>query len=232
MNDSLFFRSAFFWYSQDERPKVRAANPEFNVGDVAKELGRRWADAGPELKSKYEALAEKDRARYGNAKREYQISLKNGGGGIVPQKQPIVKNGGDPAEEDSGEEDADGNPNDDESPPNKVPNLNSYPSQQEEEEAMQQNMQERVIPEESVTNDTSETHKNEDGENSLNVKNTNNNDSSLDTSNNDDAAVDHHSNSENETQAGKDTDQEQNGKTQNGDTKNDEEDEDLGEDTE
>ena len=112
----LCFRSAFFWYSQDERPKVRAANPEFNVGDVAKELGRRWADAGPELKSKYEALAEKDRARYGNAKREYQISLKNGGGGIVPQKQPIVKNGGDPAEEDSGEED--GNPNDDdESPP-------------------------------------------------------------------------------------------------------------------
>lgn len=36
--------SAFFWYSQDARGKVRAANPDFGVGDIAKELGKRWAD--------------------------------------------------------------------------------------------------------------------------------------------------------------------------------------------
>lgn len=39
-------------------------NPEYGVGDIAKELGKRWSDAGPELKGKYEAMAEKDKARY------------------------------------------------------------------------------------------------------------------------------------------------------------------------
>lgn len=34
------------------------------MGDIAKELGRRWADADPETKGKYEALADKDKARY------------------------------------------------------------------------------------------------------------------------------------------------------------------------
>ena len=37
--------SAFFWYSQEERSKVRAANPKLGVGDIAKELGRRWGEA-------------------------------------------------------------------------------------------------------------------------------------------------------------------------------------------
>lgn len=39
-------------------------NPEYGVGDIAKELGRRWSDAEPETKAKYEAMAEKDKARY------------------------------------------------------------------------------------------------------------------------------------------------------------------------
>jgi hypothetical protein len=60
----LFSRSAFFWFCNDERSKVKALNPEFGVGDIAKELGRRWSDVDPELKSKYEAMAEKDKARY------------------------------------------------------------------------------------------------------------------------------------------------------------------------
>lgn len=44
--------------------KVKALNPEYGVGDIAKELGRKWSDADPEVKSKYEAMAEKDKARY------------------------------------------------------------------------------------------------------------------------------------------------------------------------
>lgn len=39
-------------------------NPEYGVGDIAKELGRKWSDADPSLKQKYEALAEKDKRRY------------------------------------------------------------------------------------------------------------------------------------------------------------------------
>lgn len=58
------FRSAFFWFCNDERNKVKALNPEYGVGDIAKELGRKWADVEPEVKQKYELMAEKDKARY------------------------------------------------------------------------------------------------------------------------------------------------------------------------
>ncbi|KAG7305656.1 hypothetical protein JYU34_009756 [Plutella xylostella] len=56
--------SAFFWFCNDERSKVKANNPEYTMGDIAKELGRRWAAALPETKTKYEALSEQDKARY------------------------------------------------------------------------------------------------------------------------------------------------------------------------
>lgn len=59
-----FFRSAFFWFSNDERSKVKQENPEYGVGDIAKELGRRWADADAETKGRYVVMAEKDKARY------------------------------------------------------------------------------------------------------------------------------------------------------------------------
>lgn len=58
------YRSAFFWFCNDERAQVKANNPDYGVGDIAKELGRKWADTEPHVKQKYEAMAEKDKARY------------------------------------------------------------------------------------------------------------------------------------------------------------------------
>lgn len=43
---------------------MKQANPEYGVGDIAKELGRKWSDVDPEVKTRYEAMAEKDKARY------------------------------------------------------------------------------------------------------------------------------------------------------------------------
>ena len=74
--------SGFFWFSNDERPKVKAANPDFGVGDIAKELGRRWAEASEEVKAKFEAKAANDRVRYDREKMAYQSKLKGGGGGM------------------------------------------------------------------------------------------------------------------------------------------------------
>ena len=102
-NVSPFFsRSAFFWFSQDERKKVREANPKFGVGEVAKELGRRWADIDPVLKKKYEGLAEEDRKRYSQAKTDYKNSLKGGsakkglssptGSAVPPLSEPSLSN--------------------------------------------------------------------------------------------------------------------------------------------
>ncbi|KAH7968351.1 hypothetical protein HPB52_007963 [Rhipicephalus sanguineus] len=59
--------SAFFWFCNDERPNVRQENPDSSVGEVAKELGRRWNEVGDDVKAKYEGLAAKDKARYEKA---------------------------------------------------------------------------------------------------------------------------------------------------------------------
>lgn len=60
----LLIRSAFFWFCNDERTKVKALNPEYGVGDIAKQLGKQWSDVDPTVKSKYEAMAENDKKRY------------------------------------------------------------------------------------------------------------------------------------------------------------------------
>ncbi|CAL8117157.1 unnamed protein product [Orchesella dallaii] len=56
--------SAFFWFCNDERPKIRGANPEFGIGDVAKELGKMWKLISETDKKKYEVMAKRDKARY------------------------------------------------------------------------------------------------------------------------------------------------------------------------
>jgi len=68
--------SAFFWFCNDERQKVKGLNPEFGIGDVAKELGRLWSIAAPEVKQKYQAMSDKDKARY---EREMHIYKSNPG---------------------------------------------------------------------------------------------------------------------------------------------------------
>jgi len=66
--------SAFFCFCGEERAKVKAKHPSYSVGDVAKELGKRW-EACPN-RSKYEALANKDKERYAKEIAAY----KKGGG--------------------------------------------------------------------------------------------------------------------------------------------------------
>lgn len=43
---------------------MRAVHPDLGVGEVAKQLGAAWGLTSPEAKSKYESLAENDKARY------------------------------------------------------------------------------------------------------------------------------------------------------------------------
>lgn len=82
--------SAFFWFSNDERGKVKAQNPEFGVGDISKELGRRWADADPEVKGKFEALAVKDKQRYEKEMTAYK--KRNNPTLQTQQPQPVPEN--------------------------------------------------------------------------------------------------------------------------------------------
>ena len=44
--------------------QVKAENPSFSICEIAKELGRRWAEMGPEVKQQYQQLAEEGRQKY------------------------------------------------------------------------------------------------------------------------------------------------------------------------
>ncbi|KFM75735.1 High mobility group protein DSP1, partial [Stegodyphus mimosarum] len=89
--------SAFFWFSNDERPKVKESMPDSTVGDITKELGRRWNEISPEVRSKYEALAAKDKARYMKEVKAYKGKKPK----AAPSKASKKKNDSD---EESGEE--------------------------------------------------------------------------------------------------------------------------------
>ena len=60
--------SAYFLYSQEERLKVKGEFPDFSITEIAKELGRRWANLDPGLKQSYED-------RYHDSRKEYESAL-------------------------------------------------------------------------------------------------------------------------------------------------------------
>jgi len=64
--------SAYFIFSTEERLKVKEINPNFSICDIAKELGRRWADMDPALKQQYQARAEEERQKYDNDMATYR----------------------------------------------------------------------------------------------------------------------------------------------------------------
>jgi len=90
--------SAFFWFCNDERPKVKASMGESTVTEVAKELGRRWNSCTEDMKAKYVALAAKDKARYEKAMSSYK-------GGAGPAKAQAKEESDD--DDDEEEEDYD-----------------------------------------------------------------------------------------------------------------------------
>lgn len=71
--------SAFFWFSNERRPALRAANPNLSVGDLAKSLGKMWADMTPDDKRTYESMAEKDKERYTQEMEAYLMGVRPGG---------------------------------------------------------------------------------------------------------------------------------------------------------
>jgi len=103
--------SAFFWFCNDERPRVKVVLPDSSVGDVAKELGRRWNDCTEDQKSKYEALAAKDKARYEKEMGAYK--KKGGGAPAKPAAKPKAKAAAVEDESEEEEEDDDDEEEDD-----------------------------------------------------------------------------------------------------------------------
>jgi hypothetical protein len=91
--------SAFFCFCNEERPKVRAKFPSYAVGDVAKELGKRWEACTN--RAKFEALSAKDKERYARESANYK---KGGGGAAASKAKPAAKKAKQEEEEDDDDE--------------------------------------------------------------------------------------------------------------------------------
>jgi len=104
--------SGFFFFCNEERSKVKAIHPSYGVGDVAKELGKRW-EVCPN-KPKFEAMAVKDKERY---EKEMAVYRAGGGGssGGAPAKKgkPAAKKAAEPEDDDDEDEDEDDDEDDD-----------------------------------------------------------------------------------------------------------------------
>jgi len=100
--------SAFFWFCNDERPKVKATMPDASIGDIAKVLGKRWQAIGDDVKARYEALNAKDKARY-----EKEIAAYKGKGGGAKKASPAKGRGKAAAAVESDDDDDDDEEDDD-----------------------------------------------------------------------------------------------------------------------
>ena len=63
-------KTSFLYFCDEERPKVMSEHPELKLGQVMKELGKRWKAVTD--KSKYDLLHKKDKERYIEEMEEYE----------------------------------------------------------------------------------------------------------------------------------------------------------------
>ncbi|KAK4962129.1 Non-histone chromosomal protein 6 [Elasticomyces elasticus] len=63
--------SAYMFFANDQRDKVRDENPGIKFGEVGKMLGERWKSLSDKQKTPYEAKAAADKKRYEEEKAAY-----------------------------------------------------------------------------------------------------------------------------------------------------------------
>ena len=69
-----FFSSAYFLWAADNREKVKAHLGNLTVTEVAKELGKRWAEVDTETKEMYHKMAQEEKAKHTLAMQNYTPS--------------------------------------------------------------------------------------------------------------------------------------------------------------
>ena len=64
--------SAYFFFMNDQRPKVVKSNPDLKVTEVGKKLGELWRAMSDSEKAPYVKKADADKIRYEKAKAAYK----------------------------------------------------------------------------------------------------------------------------------------------------------------
>jgi uncharacterized short protein YbdD (DUF466 family) len=101
--------SAFFCFCNEERAKVKAKFPSYTIGDIAKELGKRWEVCTD--RAKYDAIAAQDKKRY---EREIAAYKSGGAAGKKTAAKPAAKPAAKKSKKEESEEDDDDDDEDDE----------------------------------------------------------------------------------------------------------------------
>lgn len=94
--------SAFFIFSGEQRSKIKAEFPDLSIGDVAKKLGKKWAEQTPADRKPFELKAAKLKEKYEKDVAAYRAKGKGDAGKKAPRK-PAKK--AEPEEDDEDEED-------------------------------------------------------------------------------------------------------------------------------
>ena len=65
--------SAYMFFVKEQRPEVKAQNPEMSTQDIAKEMGRLWKEdfASEEARASWVEMAQEDKERYAHANAEF-----------------------------------------------------------------------------------------------------------------------------------------------------------------
>ena len=69
--------TAFFLYAATQRANIKDTNPEFSIGDIGKELGRRWKELSSEAKEPFESDAKRLKAEYDEKMKAYKKGANN-----------------------------------------------------------------------------------------------------------------------------------------------------------
>jgi len=67
-------KSAYLFFSLEERERLKKEQPSLNFGDVGKLIGERWKQITPQAKAKYQKMADDAKAKYEAEFKTYQAS--------------------------------------------------------------------------------------------------------------------------------------------------------------
>jgi len=63
--------SAYMYFSQDWRERIKTEHPEVSFGEIGRLLGQKWKSLSDEDKKPYEDMASRDKKRHEAEKAEY-----------------------------------------------------------------------------------------------------------------------------------------------------------------
>ncbi|KAJ1919450.1 Non-histone chromosomal protein 6 [Tieghemiomyces parasiticus] len=66
------YMSAYMWFAQDVRDRVKQESPTLTFGEIGKKLGQLWRELPEHERGPYQRKSDEDKARYEREKAAYE----------------------------------------------------------------------------------------------------------------------------------------------------------------